>query len=272
MINQNELYHHGIIGQRWGVRRYQNKDGSLTAKGKKHYKSDDIVFTKGQAQSHISTQHTIKMKNRSTYTMHEKDDMQIYGGTYGAALINRQKRMGKDPKIYAHVFNTKYSNVVAGEKAMRDTFNNMYKKHNKLIVKAMQKDYENYLKRGQIKDNTSYEEFSKNKERMFKLFTKTSLNYYSTADSKGTLSRIPRENYIIGKMYTEYLQKQKYSGMLDLNDKGIWYGANSPTIIFNGKKYLEDSDVVELPLSTIIGMNIKIKDEGRVNAQLKELI
>lgn len=30
-----ELYHHGIKGQRWGVRRYQNKDGTLTPAGKK---------------------------------------------------------------------------------------------------------------------------------------------------------------------------------------------------------------------------------------------
>ena len=29
-----ELQHHGIIGQRWGVRRYQNPDGSWTAKGR----------------------------------------------------------------------------------------------------------------------------------------------------------------------------------------------------------------------------------------------
>ena len=33
----SELYHHGIKGQRWGVRRYQNKDGSLTSKGKERY-------------------------------------------------------------------------------------------------------------------------------------------------------------------------------------------------------------------------------------------
>ena len=31
----NELTHHGILGMKWGVRRFQNKDGSLTAAGKK---------------------------------------------------------------------------------------------------------------------------------------------------------------------------------------------------------------------------------------------
>lgn len=30
-----ELYHHGVPGMKWGVRRYQNKDGSLTSKGRK---------------------------------------------------------------------------------------------------------------------------------------------------------------------------------------------------------------------------------------------
>ena len=35
---ENELYHHGIKGMKWGVRRYQNKDGTLTAAGKKQKK------------------------------------------------------------------------------------------------------------------------------------------------------------------------------------------------------------------------------------------
>lgn len=38
--NIDELYHHGVKGQKWGVRRYQNKNGSLTPEGKKRLKED----------------------------------------------------------------------------------------------------------------------------------------------------------------------------------------------------------------------------------------
>lgn len=44
-IHTDELYHWGIKGMKWGVRRFQNKDGSLTPAGRKRY-SDDVVSAK----------------------------------------------------------------------------------------------------------------------------------------------------------------------------------------------------------------------------------
>lgn len=40
----DELYHHGVKGQKWGVRRYQNEDGSLTPAGKvRYYKTIGLI-------------------------------------------------------------------------------------------------------------------------------------------------------------------------------------------------------------------------------------
>lgn len=48
--NQQELYHHGVKGMKWGVRRYQNKDGSLTPAGKKRVEKYTVKEAKKLAK------------------------------------------------------------------------------------------------------------------------------------------------------------------------------------------------------------------------------
>lgn len=40
-MSYHYLMHHGILGMKWGIRRFQNEDGSLTAAGRKRYLNDD---------------------------------------------------------------------------------------------------------------------------------------------------------------------------------------------------------------------------------------
>ena len=47
----SEMYHHGIKGMKWGVRRYQNTDGSYTAAGKKRRSQDPEAAQKRKANT-----------------------------------------------------------------------------------------------------------------------------------------------------------------------------------------------------------------------------
>ena len=49
LIYNDFLMHHGILGQKWGIRRFQNEDGSLTAEGQARYRTHSIKGNVGRA-------------------------------------------------------------------------------------------------------------------------------------------------------------------------------------------------------------------------------
>ena len=45
-MDEYELYHHGILGQKWGIRRYQNFDGTYTKAGLERYNRSKGIYEK----------------------------------------------------------------------------------------------------------------------------------------------------------------------------------------------------------------------------------
>lgn len=68
---ENELYHFGIKGMRWGVRRYQNPDGSLTNAGKKRLSKGHTSNEENDSSNKSST------KSSSSKTVKEMSDDEL---------------------------------------------------------------------------------------------------------------------------------------------------------------------------------------------------
>ena len=65
------IAHHGIVGMKWGVRRYQNKDGTLTNAGKTRYSTD------GDADSPAPNSGTGKKTDTSSKSVSEMSDEEL---------------------------------------------------------------------------------------------------------------------------------------------------------------------------------------------------
>ena len=82
----NELQHAGIKGMKWGVRRYQNKDGTLTDAGKKRYARDAREKEYDKYDSEKSTYYKESKKNG-------RSDLAADPGRYVKEDLERTKRV-----------------------------------------------------------------------------------------------------------------------------------------------------------------------------------
>ena len=78
----NELIHYGVKGMKWGVRRYQNADGSMTAKGQKRY-NKAVAYRDKLAN---------KAKKRADYLTSEADQAE--------SNVKDLKKYGKNSETY----------------------------------------------------------------------------------------------------------------------------------------------------------------------------
>lgn len=150
----NELYHHGVKGQKWGVRRYQYADGSLTPAGRKRYQNNnsvssvkrvssmmnmkvkDLVNTtrtqvtgkqyvdgylkKGTTFARIQT--SDKFENFAFYATYKKHDTNEYMGLFGKNLTTRAYGEAKRAEKQANASGSEEDALKA--KQLREKANN----------------------------------------------------------------------------------------------------------------------------------------------------
>lgn len=92
----SELYHYGVEGMRWGVRRYQNPDGTLTAAGKLHKAKERVLDEVGNALGKES-KGLNKLTNTSGRLRKAYFDMQRAGVKYKKGKYSYSKN---DPEKY----------------------------------------------------------------------------------------------------------------------------------------------------------------------------
>lgn len=102
--------HHGVVGMHWGVRRYQNKDGSLTDEGRKH------ISKLSSKQDKISNKiHTLEVKQAK---LNKKTDKYYRKELTGKMTMNQVNDATRSTRKKMYKIDTKIEKLLRQHDAM----------------------------------------------------------------------------------------------------------------------------------------------------------
>lgn len=99
------ISHFGVKGMKWGIRRYQNRDGSLTPEGRKRYgRSEDSEVVRGLRKKPVSA-----MSNQELETVIRRMNLERQYRDLKSSEINSGKKKAKEVLDYANTASQFYN-------------------------------------------------------------------------------------------------------------------------------------------------------------------